>query len=188
MKRLLILLALISVTFAMPVSPQDSGKRRKVACETEQNEKTCYWVHGRLSLYNGGPPDFRLWKIGTHRLLSIYSGPGFGPFDAGFNEQDDLELPANLNKYDFTKVSVFGDFQVCPLAPEKEGRVQPVALSAHKTSSPRTIERSVCLNSRLPASRPCAGPALHMDENRYASLGPNSLKTQCTFPSPRVYD
>jgi hypothetical protein len=64
--------------------------------------------------------------------LGIYSGPGFGPFDAGLNEENDLELPANLMSYDFTKVTVFGDFEVCPLAAEKEGRMQPVCIESAK--------------------------------------------------------
>lgn len=119
---------LLCVALVLAASPQQSTKR-KVACKTPENAKSCYWTHGRLSIYNGNP-DFRLWKIGTHRLLGIYSGPGFGPFDPGLNEEDDLELPANLEKYDYTKVSVFGDFEVCPLVAEKEGRMQPACIEA----------------------------------------------------------
>jgi hypothetical protein len=113
------LFMLLSVAFVLAASPEQPSKR-KIACEIPENTKSCYWTHGRLSIYNGNP-TFRLWKIGTHRLLGIYSGPGFGPFDAGLNEEDDLELPANLKRYDFTKATVFGDFEVCPLATEKEG-------------------------------------------------------------------
>jgi hypothetical protein len=50
----------------------------------------------------------------------------------GLNEEDDLELPANLMRYDFTKVTVFGDFEVCPLAGEKEGRMQPACIESAK--------------------------------------------------------
>jgi hypothetical protein len=121
---------LLSVAFVLAASPQQPTTR-KIACKTPQNAKTCYRTHGRLSIYNGNP-TFRLWKIGTRRLLGIYSGPGFGPFDAGFNEEDDLELPANLKRYDFTKVSVFGDFEVCPLAPEKEGHMQSACIESAK--------------------------------------------------------
>jgi hypothetical protein len=127
MKRTFLLL---SVAFVLAASAQQPSKR-KIACKTPGNAKSCYWTHGRLSIYNGNP-DFRLWKIGTRRILGIYSGPGFGPFDAGLNEEDDLELPANLNKNDFSKVSVFGDFEVCPLAPEKEGRMQPACIESAK--------------------------------------------------------
>jgi hypothetical protein len=130
MKRILIVLALISVASSMAGSAQNV-KTRTVACKTRENAKTCYWTHGRLGIYNGSP-TFRLWKIGTHRLLGIYSGPGAGPFDDGLADEDDVELPANLMKHDFTRTSVFGDFEVCPLAPEKEGRMQPTCIESAK--------------------------------------------------------
>jgi hypothetical protein len=89
----------------------------------------------KLGIYNGNP-TFRLWKIGTHRLLGIYSGPGAGPFDDGLADEDDVELPVNLMKHDFTKGSVFGDFEVCPLAPENEGRMQPACIESAKNIVP----------------------------------------------------
>jgi len=131
MKRHLVLLALVFVASAIASPPQDTEKR-KVVCKTADNAKTCYWTHGRVSLYNGGSPNLRLWKIGTHRILGIYSGPGAGPFDDGRPEEDVVELPLNLMKHDFTKVSVSGDFEVCPLAPEKEGRMQPACIESAK--------------------------------------------------------
>ena len=136
MKRILVLLVLVVVASAIAGSPQDA-KKRKVACKTAENAKTCYWTHGRLSLYNGGSPNFRLWKIGTHRVLGIYSGPGAGPFNDGLPEvEEDVELPANLMKHDFTKASVFGDFEVCPLAPEKEEHMQPACIESAKNIVP----------------------------------------------------
>ena len=135
MKHTLVLIALVFVVSAIAGSPQDSEKR-KVACKTSENAKTCYWTHGRLSLYNGGNPNLRLWKIGTRRLLGIYSGPGAGPFDNGRSDEDEVELPINLMKHDFTKASVFGDFEVCPLAPEKEGHMQPACIECAKNIVP----------------------------------------------------
>jgi hypothetical protein len=120
----------LSVALALAASPKPASKR-KIPCELPENAQSCYWTHGRLSIYNGNP-TFRLWKIGTHRLLGIYSGPGFGPFDEGLNEEDDLELPTSLERYDFTKVTVFGDFRVCPLAAEKEGSMQPACIESAK--------------------------------------------------------
>lgn len=131
MKRVSFLLALICVASSIAGSPQDPPKR-KIQCKTAENAKTCYWTRGRLSLYNG-TPSLRLWKIGTHRLLGIYSGPGAGPFDDGVaDDQEGVELPATLMKHDFTKSSVFGEFEVCPLAPEKEGRMQPSCIECVK--------------------------------------------------------
>ena|SRR5208337_4504682 len=132
MKRFSLLLVVLSAAFVLAASPQKSTKR-KIACETPENAKSCYWTHGRLSLYNG-TPSFRLWKVGTHRLLGIYSGPGAGPFDDGLpgDDEADVELPANLMRHDFTKQSVYGDFEVCPLAPEKEGHMQPACIESAK--------------------------------------------------------
>src|SRR6266851_4248073 len=134
MKRILVLLALVFVASAIAVSAQDAQKR-KVACKTAETAKTCYWTHGRLSIYNGNP-TFRLWKIGTHRLLGIYSGPGAGPFDDGLADEDDVELPVNLMEHDFTKESVFGDFEVCPLSQEKEGRMQTACIESARNIVP----------------------------------------------------
>jgi len=47
-----------------------------------------------------------------------------------------VELPANLMKHDFTKASVFGDFEVCPLAPEKEEHMQPACIESAKNIVP----------------------------------------------------
>jgi len=133
MNRYLLLVAFVFAAAALARPPQ-APKERHVLCKTEENTKTCYWTHGRLSLYNGGPPNFRLWKIGTHRLLGIYSGPGYGPFDPGFlkDEEGEVELPPTLMKNDFTKSASFADFEVCPLAPEKEGHMQPACIESAK--------------------------------------------------------
>ena len=66
--------------------------------------------------------------------MGIYSGPGAGPSNDGRPEEveEGVELPANLLKQDFTKVSVFGDFEVCPLAPEKEEHMQPACIESAK--------------------------------------------------------
>src|SRR5450631_4885704 len=41
-------------------------------CKTPQNATSCYWTRGRVSFSNG-TPAFRLWKVGTTRILGIYS-------------------------------------------------------------------------------------------------------------------
>jgi hypothetical protein len=133
MRRVPVLLAFVFVASAISGSTQDA-KTRKIACRTAENAKTCYWTHGRLSLYNGGSPNFRLWKIGTHRLLGIYSGPGVGSFNDGLPEEAEeaVEMPGNLMDLDFTSVYVFGDFEVCPLAPEKNQHMQPACIESAK--------------------------------------------------------
>jgi hypothetical protein len=131
MKRMLVLVALVFVFSAVAGSPPDSEKR-KVACKTAENAKTCYWTHGRLSLYNGGSPNLRLWKIGTHRLLGIYSGPGAGPFDDGLPDEDDVELPIKLMKHDHRYPRI-----CCKLRCKLRSRPRP---KEHECCQARTIE------------------------------------------------
>ena len=98
-------------------------------CKTASNANTCYWTHGRLSLYNG-TPSFRLWKVGTHRLLGIYSGVGA--------EKDELDnehprLPDNLDAIFIPMENrVYGDFEVCPLEPEVKGAMQAACIESAK--------------------------------------------------------
>lgn len=119
---------------------------RKIPCKIPENASSCYWTHGRLSVYEGGPPSYRLWKIGTHRILGIFNGPSH--FPPTLEEYDDYpEFPANLDEaYEadsrrmkkavgFTWTfppSVFADFEVCPLEREKKGEMQAVCLESAK--------------------------------------------------------
>ena len=120
--------------------------RRKIPCKTPQKASLCYWMHGRLSIYEGTVP-YRIWKIGTHRLLGVFSGPSHYPAVT----DDDVfkpELPAELldayeaNNRGQKRVtgtmwaippSVFADFQVCPLRPEIKGERQPVCIESAKS-------------------------------------------------------
>lgn len=95
---------------------------------------SCVWVHGRLSVWNGSPA-VRLWPVGSHRMLGVHTpdgsaeGPGLLPpaaqalLDAGGSE----------------RTAVWGDFRVCPMAPERPGRMRPVYISAasHLRAAPR---------------------------------------------------
>ena len=128
MKRIPVLLVLVFVASAVAVSPQDS-KKRQVACKTAENAKTCYWTHGRLAAGNG-TPSYRLWKIRTDRVLGIYSGPGAEKIDELDNEHP--ELPSSLDKYDLLQTRIFGDFEVCPLEPEKDGYMQAACIESAK--------------------------------------------------------
>jgi hypothetical protein len=123
--------------------PQKTAAR-KIPCKTPEIAASCYWTHGRLSLYNGNP-SLRLWQVGTKRILGIYSGPHSERYDPLDNEHP--ELPANLDRaYDAEykrRLALkdrdaglpepsFGDFEVCPLEPEHPGRMQSVCIEAVK--------------------------------------------------------
>ena len=102
--------------------------KRKIPCKTQENAAICYWARGRLSVYNG-TPSYRLWKIGTHRILGIHSGPGANdPLD---NEHP--ELPANVKRV-FKPFSnqIFADFEICPLEPEETGTMQSACIESAK--------------------------------------------------------
>src|SRR5216684_5338530 len=90
----LLLATLIAITLSAIGAPQRVSKRKN-ACKTPENAATCYWTHGRLSVANG-TLSIRLWKIGTHRMLAIHSGPGYKPGDNRENESP--ELPANVDR------------------------------------------------------------------------------------------
>ena len=82
----------------------------------------CFWVHGRLSAYNG-TPTFRIWPRGTRRLLGVV--------DAAGGSETDAVLPPTVRARvlpDAFAVSVSGDFQVCPLEPDRPGRMRRVQL------------------------------------------------------------
>jgi hypothetical protein len=98
---------------------------------------SCYWTHGRLGFTNG-TPALRLWKIGTHRFLGIYSGPsaynpGASDPDNGDNENPDLPRNVHRQLKSFNH-RIFADFEVCPLEPEK-----PTAMQAACIESARDI-------------------------------------------------
>jgi len=69
--------ALALCALAAQAVPQKTAQR-KIPCKTPENVASCYWTRGRLAFYNGNPP-YRLWKIGTKRVLGIFSGPSIWP-------------------------------------------------------------------------------------------------------------
>jgi len=121
-----------------------SASTRKIPCKTPENASLCYWTHGRLAVYNGGAPNFRLWKTGTRRILGIFNGPSH--FPPAIEEYDENpELPATLLRaYEadnrrHKKVTgimwaipppVFADFEICPLEPEHKGWMQDVCIES----------------------------------------------------------
>jgi len=121
---------------------------RKIPCKTYENASMCYWTHGRLSLYNGNP-GWRLWKIGTKRILGIYSGPSRFP-PRTTRDSENPEFPPVLEQvYDKEykrKVaakdpdaewppSIYGDFEVCPLTRERKGQMQDACIESVKVTA-----------------------------------------------------
>lgn len=83
----------------------------------------CRQVHGRLKAYNG-TPTFRIWVVGTHRLIAPVAR------DWRESEQGGM-LPANVRAAigrDAFRVEVFADFEVCPVERQRQGWMQHVCL------------------------------------------------------------
>ena len=79
----------------------------------------CFKVHGRMSQYNGGT-SFRIWKIGTHRMLGV---------------ANEVDPPKELlDKFRDFDTEVYGDFLVCPLTTEQPGHMQMVCVQSVKNA------------------------------------------------------
>ena len=103
--------------------------KRTIPCKMPQNANSCYWTHGRVGFYNG-TPAIRLWKVGTNRLLGIYSGPSV---DRHGLDNEDPQMPANLKRtFKPSENRVYGEFEVCPLEPEREGAMQAACIESTK--------------------------------------------------------
>jgi len=128
MRRIIFLLFLV-IALAAGKEKATSNVSRRIPCKTPSNAASCYWIHGRLGSYNG-TPAFRLWKIGTHRLLGIYSGPSA---DLYGEDNEDPEFPKNVRRAfkPFTN-RIFADFEVCPLEPKRESAMQAACIEAAK--------------------------------------------------------
>jgi hypothetical protein len=124
---------LLATVLALALLASDTPRRaskRKISCKTPEIASSCYWTHGRLSFYNG-TPSWRLWKIGTHRILAVHSGPSVKRGTQWDNENP--ELPFNVDRALKTwGDEVFADFEVCPLEPEKTGVMQRVCIESAK--------------------------------------------------------
>lgn len=120
-----------------------SGGRRKIPCKAPENASQCYWTRGRLSVYEGAV-TFRIWKVGTRRMLGVFSGPSHYPVQTN-DDMENPEFPSKLEKAleaDNRRLKritgnmwtfpppVFADFEVCPLRPEEKGVRQPVCIES----------------------------------------------------------
>lgn len=132
-------------------SASTSSRRRKIPCKTPENASQCYWTHGRLERYlsfdgeDGEDARWHLWKIGTRRVVRVCNGPHFPPLS--WDDCATPEFPANLQQVykdrrnwepsfiDDTRLSpltVFGDFEICSLEPERKGKMQTVCMESAK--------------------------------------------------------
>lgn len=162
MRRIVSAIVLLAVAVAAQAVPQSGPQtaashsgaaaqpsaapqpQRKIPCKVPENASMCYWTRGMITCCNGNP-SMRMWKVGTKRILGILSGPNSWQI----NPEDSLnpELPVNLGRaysaeYRRKEAAkdtdagvhgpVFGDFEICPLEPERPGWMQPVCIESAK--------------------------------------------------------
>ena len=91
--------------------------RRPFRSSRESNTQAaepCFKHHGRLTSKNG--IALTIWLIGTSRIVAV--------------DNDLDEFPALMRKYlEITSPShsyIYGDYEICPLQPDKPGHMRPV--------------------------------------------------------------
>jgi hypothetical protein len=141
MKIAPIYLLLVLFFCCLRANAQYQTGERTIPCKTPANASMCYWTHGRLGFGNG-TPALRLWKIGTNRILGIYSGPStYNPAakDPDHGDNEHPQLPFNVvqamwHKERAYKIPdrIFADFEVCPLEPEEAGTMQATCVQTAK--------------------------------------------------------
>jgi hypothetical protein len=106
---------LLSWVWLGPAVAQTQTPRWK--CVSEPIEP-CVIRHGRLSSQNG--IALKLWAIGTKRMFAIDNGSG--------------NLPPVVRKYlEMTSPDhsyIFGDFEVCPVEPDRPGHIRRACLAS----------------------------------------------------------
>jgi hypothetical protein len=100
------------------------------SCKAGSDDASIVHLHGRLSVYNGGYPNLRLWQTGTHHLFGIYSDPADVQCTQGTAcyEEADTKLPPNLERTNFLEFNVYGDFEIRLLKPFRQGAMQAACI------------------------------------------------------------
>jgi hypothetical protein len=78
-------------------------------------------VHGRLFAANGAP-TFRIWVVGTHRILGVHDDDAEAGRPVGY--------PDCLRPHIGFEKNLYADFTVCPVAPDRPGRMRPVCIES----------------------------------------------------------
>jgi len=134
---------LVSLTCAMMLAQQPRANKAADHCKNNAYlVGQCFRLHGR-AFFSNGTPSLRIWHVGTKRILGVSAHP----------EADDAEdpiAPANLlsalGGFDHF---VFGDFEVCPFTPKRQGHMQMVCVerAENLVLKPYGTERKIGVKS-----------------------------------------
>jgi hypothetical protein len=112
-------LAVAPVSGQIPTPPTSQGSK---PCREHPDVKPpCFRVHGRLSAWLG-TPTFRIWVIGTNRMLGVSDGR--------FRRPDYPQFPEAINAKLSWDVNIYGDFVVCPFEEDKPGVMRLVCIDS----------------------------------------------------------
>src|SRR6185312_4126317 len=101
-------LAMIALAFATIIN---------TGAEAKKPAWPCRWVHGRMTVGNGTPAT-RIWPVGTHRTLGVVHAERPVADDAYAATVPVYALRLLTPEHHFT---VWGEFYVCPVAPDRPG-------------------------------------------------------------------
>src|SRR5437867_9334922 len=94
-------------------------------CQGDSNlVDSCFSIRGQLAGYQGYP-DWRIWWVGTKRVLGILGG-------------EEPRIPGEVREileastFDFDKSAVYADFLVCPFTKQKPDSMQIVCVESAK--------------------------------------------------------
>ena len=110
-----------AIALALAAAAQAAPDCRAPPAEREP----CFSVRGRLSVWNGAP-TFRLSPRGSKRVLGVVGGDGDPASPTVLTPALRAAMtppsPGDL-------VPVTASFRVCPLAPDRPGRMRPVCIA-----------------------------------------------------------
>jgi hypothetical protein len=117
-KFLTVLLILISVYNGPGQSETQDRPCRRQPNLVDQ----CFYVRGRLSMYNGNP-TYRLWRAGTRRILGVSDS---------FAEAGYTTIPAEMTSQLNWENELWGNFLVCPFTRPRSGVMQMICIESAK--------------------------------------------------------
>lgn len=122
MKQAWLCVSLLAALTPLNVTAQENA----TACKSRKDlVGSCRVVHGRLMYYNG-TPSFRVWVIGTNRLLGVRE------IEVADNPEYPLMPETIWASVGMMDHEVYADFEVCPFTEQKPGAMQMVCIESAK--------------------------------------------------------